>query len=142
MQSSTRMEQQKGKEYQQLSFLETMEEEPLRHDQDWDSVTEPRPDKEQQIRAAQRRRRAITQNLMQVVCTRGNLNEAYKHVKANDGAAGTDGMTIKDMLEWLKTNKEALITSLLDGSYQPQPVKGVKIPNRGEENDSWVSQPS
>ena len=64
MQSSTRMEQQKGKEYQQLSFLETMEEEPLRHDQDWDSVTEPRPDKEQQIRAAQRRRRAITQNLL------------------------------------------------------------------------------
>lgn len=131
MQSSTRMEQQKGKEYQQLSFLETMEEEPLRHDQDWDSVTEPRPDKEQQIRAAQRRRRAITQNLMQVVCTRGNLNKAYKHVEANDGAAGTDGMTIKDMLEWLKTNKEALITSLLDGSYQPQPVKGVKIPKPG-----------
>ena len=38
-----------------------------------------------------------TQYLMEQICQRGNLNQAYKRVKANKGAAGIDGMTVDDL---------------------------------------------
>lgn len=40
-------------------------------------------------------------------------------------------MTTGELLAWLKTHKENLVKSLLEGSYQPQPVKGVSIPKVG-----------
>ena len=60
-----------------------------------------------------------------------NLNQAYKRVKANKGAPGTDGMTVDDLRGWIADNREGLIVSLLDGSYRPQPVRGVEIPKPG-----------
>ncbi len=75
--------------------------------------------------------RALTTNLMEEVCNRENLNRAYKRVKANKGSAGVDGMTVHDLKSWLAEHKESLIASLLDGSYQPQPVRGVEIPKPG-----------
>lgn len=68
---------------------------------------------------------------MEKVCDHANLNAAYKRVKANKGAPGVDGMTVHDLYDWLATHKKELISSLLDGSYQPQPVKGVDIPKPG-----------
>lgn len=72
--------------------------------------------------------RALTVNLMERVCEPSNLNRAYKRVKGNKGAPGIDGMTVETALDWLKKHKERLIQSLLDGSYQPSPVRGVDIP--------------
>ncbi len=69
--------------------------------------------------------------LMEAICDRENLNRAYKRVKANRGAAGVDGMTVGELLTWLAEHKDALIASLLDGTYQPQPVRGVQIPKPG-----------
>ena len=34
-------------------------------------------------------------NLMEKICDRANLNQAYKRVKANKGAPGVDGLTIE-----------------------------------------------
>jgi len=65
------------------------------------------------------------------VCNRENLNRAYKRVKANKGSAGVDGMTVHALKTWLAEHKENLIASLLDGSYQPQLVRGVEIPKPG-----------
>lgn len=73
----------------------------------------------------------MTQYLMEQVCQRANLNQAYKRVKDNKGAPGVDGMTVDDLREWLSTHKDELIASLLDGTYKPQPVKGVRIPKSG-----------
>jgi len=75
--------------------------------------------------------RALTTSLMEDVCNRENLNRAYKRVKANKGSAGVDGMTVHGLKTWLAEHKEALIASLLDGSYEPQPVRGVEIPKPG-----------
>ena len=75
--------------------------------------------------------RALTEHLMEEVCQRENLNRAYRRVKSNKGAPGVDGMTIQDLGAWIKRHKEELITSLLDGSYQPQPVRRVDIPKPG-----------
>jgi len=75
--------------------------------------------------------RALTACLMEEVCRRDNLNEAYRRVKTNRGAPGVDGMTVAELAHWLKEHRETLIASLLDGSYQPQPVRGVQIPKPG-----------
>ena len=41
-------------------------------------------------------------DLLEKVLNRGNLNRAYKRVKANKGASGVDGMTVDKALPWLK----------------------------------------
>jgi RNA-directed DNA polymerase len=68
---------------------------------------------------------------MEAVTGSENLNRAYKRVKANGGAAGVDGMTVSELRVWIAGNREQLIASLLDGSYRPQPVRGVQIPKPG-----------
>jgi len=68
---------------------------------------------------------------MEWVCQPANLNRAYTRVKANKGAPGVNGMTVGQLAEWIRRHKQELIASLLDGSYQPQPVRGVQIPKPG-----------
>jgi RNA-directed DNA polymerase len=85
----------------------------------------------QRASAAWEQQRALTTHLMERVCGRANLNQAYKRVKANRGSPGIDGMNIEQLGAWIRIHKEELIGSLLDGSYQPQPVRGVQIPKHG-----------
>jgi RNA-directed DNA polymerase len=46
---------------------------------------------EQQSFTASTEGRALAQNLMERICDRANLNQAYKRVKANKGSPGMDG---------------------------------------------------
>jgi len=71
---------------------------------------------------------SLTEYLMEEVCSPKNLNQAYKRVKANKGAAGVDGMTVQELGGYISQHKETLIKSLLDGSYKPQAVRAVEIP--------------
>src|SRR5580704_5097865 len=80
---------------------------------------------EPQALTAFEQQRALTQKLMEEVAGSANLNQAYKRVKANRGAAGVDAMSIAELLPWLRENRDRLIASLLDGSCQPQTVRGV-----------------
>jgi RNA-directed DNA polymerase len=73
-------------------------------------------------------KRALTQDLMERVCAPSNLNHAFKRVKSNKGAAGIDGMTVETLHSWILTHKQCLLTSLLDGSFRPSPVRRVEIP--------------
>lgn len=81
--------------------------------------------------AAKDRQRALTARLMEQVCEPENLNRAYARVKANKGSPGVDGMSVNKLGGWIKLHKHELIASLLDGSYQPQPVRGAQIPKPG-----------
>ena len=83
---------------------------------------------EGQATTALNRERALTSKLMERVCERENLNRAYKRVKSNKGAPGIDGMTVGELYGWIKEHGEGLKASLLDGSYEPDPVKAVEIP--------------
>jgi RNA-directed DNA polymerase len=103
----------------------------VRHDASGEGGTGAAANEEQQTPTVLERERALTCDLMAQVCERDNLNRAYKRVKANKGAAGVDGMTVSDLYDWLVQHKEGLIASLLDGSYQPQAVRGVEIPKPG-----------
>jgi RNA-directed DNA polymerase len=75
--------------------------------------------------------RALTACLLEEVCQRENLNQAYRRVKANKGAPGVDGPTVGELGAWLKEHQEPLIAALRDGSYQPQLARGVEIPKPG-----------
>jgi RNA-directed DNA polymerase len=80
---------------------------------------------------AKDRQRALTACLMERVCDPTTLKDAYERVKANKGSPGVDGMTVKALEGWLARHQHELIVSLLEGSYQPQPVRGVQIPKPG-----------
>lgn len=54
--------------------------------------------------------------------------EAFKHVKANQGAAGVDGQSIEDFEARLADNLYKLWNRLSSGSYMPPPVRRVDIP--------------
>ena len=86
---------------------------------------------EQQGPTASERKRALPEALMEEVIEPKNLNRAYQRVKANKGAPGVDGMSVDDLGGWLAEHWEELVASLLEGSYQPQPVRGVEIPKPG-----------
>src|SRR5438270_2179752 len=71
---------------------------------------------------------AVTEQLMEEVCGRANLVRAWKRVRRNKGSPGVDGMTIDDAKDYLREHWPSIRSQLLDGIYQPQPVKRVEIP--------------
>lgn len=122
-------ERQQGTAYQMGLFDSPMDG--VRPGAGGEGGTETAAHEESQTPAVLERKRALTAALMERVCERENLNVAYARVKANKGAPGVDGMTVRAMRDWLVEHKEELIASLLDGTYQPQPVRGVEIPKPG-----------
>ena len=56
--------------------------------------------------------------------------EAYKRVKANQGAAGVDGQSIEEFEKSLSDNLYKLWNRLSSGSYFPPPVRRVEIPKQ------------
>jgi RNA-directed DNA polymerase len=73
-------------------------------------------------------RPARTDRLMEEVCERDNLKEALRRVQANKGSAGVDGMTIDDLTSHLVQHWPAIREHLLNGTYEPKPVRRVEIP--------------
>lgn len=71
---------------------------------------------------------ASTEQLMEEVCDRANLVRAWKRVRQNKGSPGIDGMTIGDAMDYLREHWPGIRSQLLEGTYQPQPVKRVEIP--------------
>lgn len=57
--------------------------------------------------------------LLEAILSRGNLNNAYKRVRANGGAPGIDGMTVEDALPWLREHREELLEAIRQGKYKP-----------------------
>jgi RNA-directed DNA polymerase len=66
--------------------------------------------------------------VMEEVCSRENMLEAYKRVKRNKGSPGVDGLTVQKLLDHLKGHWKNIREQLLLGGYQPQPVRQVEIP--------------
>jgi group II intron reverse transcriptase/maturase len=70
----------------------------------------------------------LASNLMGKIANQSNLRTAFKAVKRNKGAPGTDKRTIKDVEVNLDIILENLEADLQYGKYKPSPVKGVVIP--------------
>jgi RNA-directed DNA polymerase len=71
---------------------------------------------------------ADTEQVMEAICSRENLWKALKQVQANQGGPGIDGMTVGQLSGYLAKQWPAIREQLLQGTYQPQPVKRVEIP--------------
>ena len=69
-----------------------------------------------------------TDNLLDTILRSGNLNAAYKRVKANNGAGGVDGMQVDELLPYLRQHWDELVEQLRKGKYKPNPVRRVEIP--------------
>ena len=66
--------------------------------------------------------------MLKSVLRRDNLMYALKRVEKNKGSHGVDEMPVQNLrahiaLHWTSIRKE-----LLEGTYQPQPVRRVEIP--------------
>ena len=73
-------------------------------------------------------RPAVTGPSMESVVERNNMRRALEQVQRNKGAPGADGMTVDKLASHLKEHWPAIRVQLLDGTYQPQPVRRVEIP--------------
>jgi len=71
---------------------------------------------------------ARTNRLMEEVCERENLKEALRQVKGNKGSAGIDGVTVDQLTDYLKQHWPMIREQLLNGTYEPKPVRRVEIP--------------
>src|SRR5437660_3855352 len=70
---------------------------------------------------------ASTNRLMEEVCERENLKAALQRVKANKGSPGVDGLTVIGIKDYLKQYWPAIREQLLNGTYEPKPVRRVEI---------------
>ncbi|MFM7221692.1 MAG: group II intron reverse transcriptase/maturase [Nodosilinea sp.] len=94
-------------------------------DQDWRTDIEP----------------ALDQNLMAQVVDKANLQAAWQRVRSNQGAPGSDGMCLEDFPGYAREHWPAIRQSLVDGSYQPRPVRRVVIPKPGGRGERLLGVP-
>jgi RNA-directed DNA polymerase len=60
-----------------------------------------------------------------------NLRRAWEQVRANQGAPGCDGQTVKQFAAHEDENLDRLHHALREKRYRPQPVRRVEIPKSG-----------
>jgi len=78
--------------------------------------------------SACRDKRNLTKHLMEKIADPLNLSKAYRRVLSNDGGGGVDGMTVKELREWLGENLNQLQQQLRQGVYEPQAIRIAEIP--------------
>jgi RNA-directed DNA polymerase len=71
---------------------------------------------------------ASTMYLMEAICDPDNIEAALDAVVRNKGAPGVDGITVKQLPGILRARWPEIERQLLQGRYQPQPVRRVRIP--------------
>lgn len=67
-------------------------------------------------------------DLMGQILSRENLQAAIKRVEANKGAAGVDGVTTRQLREYVQKHWPEIKLKLQEGTYKPSPVRKVEIP--------------
>lgn len=70
---------------------------------------------------------ALPERLMEEVVRPENLKQALKRVRSNKGSPGIDGMTVDELPGYLAKHWSVLREQLLNGTYNPQPVRRVEI---------------
>ena len=72
--------------------------------------------------------KTVTNELLEKILSKDNMNLAYKRVKANKGASGIDDMQVDELLQYLKENGEQIKEDIRKGEYNPKAVRRVEIP--------------
>lgn len=66
--------------------------------------------------------------LMERILSRENLLSALKRVEQNKGSHGVDGMPVQNLRKHILEHWESMKMELIEGTYEPQPVRRVEIP--------------
>jgi group II intron reverse transcriptase/maturase len=66
--------------------------------------------------------------MIEQVINRRNMHLAYQQVVRNKGSAGVDGMGVSELKQHIQKDREAIVLSIINGGYMPQPILGVSIP--------------
>jgi RNA-directed DNA polymerase len=66
--------------------------------------------------------------MLEQILDRRNIEKALEQVMRNKGAGGVDGMQTKELRSYLNTSWQSLRAKILEGSYEPSPVRKVEIP--------------
>jgi len=69
-----------------------------------------------------------SKEMIEQVINRRNMHLAYRQVVRNKGSAGVDGMRVNELKQHIDKDREAIVLSIIDGIYLPQPILGVSIP--------------
>lgn len=72
--------------------------------------------------------KTVTNELLEKILSKDNMNTAFKRVKANKGASGIDDMPVDELLQYLKENGEQIKEDIRNGRYNPKAVRRVEIP--------------
>ncbi len=67
------------------------------------------------------RERKVNKMIEQVI-NRRNMHLAYKHVLSNKGSAGVDGMQVSELKQSINRDREAIVSSIINGRYLPQTI--------------------
>jgi RNA-directed DNA polymerase len=70
----------------------------------------------------------VSDDLMEQIVDARNMERAWKKVKANGGAPGPDGMTLKQFAQTFRDRWPRVRQQLLDGTYEPSPARRKSIP--------------
>jgi RNA-directed DNA polymerase len=66
--------------------------------------------------------------MLEEILNRWNIEKALEQVMRNKGAGGVDGMQTDELRDYLNANWQSLRMKILEGSYEPSPVRKVEIP--------------
>ena len=69
--------------------------------------------------------------LLESILARSNMQRALQRVTSNKGSPGVDGMTVEELPTFLRAHWPEVREQLKAMTYQPQPVRRVKIPKPG-----------
>ena len=77
---------------------------------------------------AEKERRQNMSEMLERILSNENIKRAYKKVYANRGAGGVDGVTTKELAEYMQANWSSIKEQIRTRTYKPQPVLRVEIP--------------
>lgn len=67
-------------------------------------------------------------SMLEQILDRRNIERALGQVMRNKGAAGVDGMQTEELRAYINDNWQRFRASILEGKYEPSPVRKVEIP--------------
>lgn len=76
-----------------------------------------------------------TDRLFEQISSVGQLKIAYQAVRANGGAPGIDGISVEAYGDNLEEELSKLSQEVREWTYEPKPVKRVRIPKPGKKNE-------
>ena len=80
--------------------------------------------------------------LFEQICSIEQLAQAYRAVRANQGAAGIDGVSVDQFGASLQEELDQLSHEVRHWSYHPSPVKRVRIPKPDNQGERLLGVPT